>query len=54
VYYDADEPKWDCKAAAECQCGGMVMTWNFKLDYYGSLNGDETPLSFQLMRLSER
>ncbi|KAI0803522.1 heterokaryon incompatibility protein-domain-containing protein [Xylaria sp. FL0064] len=54
VHYDADEIKWECQAATDCQCGGMMVIANFKIDYYGGLKPDGTPLPYQWMRISER
>ncbi|KAI0103200.1 heterokaryon incompatibility protein-domain-containing protein [Nemania sp. FL0031] len=55
VYYDTNELKWECKAAVDCQCGGMTVISNFKLDYHRSVgHHNETPLPYQWMRISER
>ena len=54
VYYDNEEMKWECKSSTDCQCGGMVVISNFKLDYHGSVDRGETPLSHSWMRVSER
>ncbi|KAI0533028.1 HET domain-containing protein [Xylaria digitata] len=54
VYYDADELKWECQADTDCQCGGMVVLSNFKLDYYRSLKHDGAPLPYEWMRISEK
>ncbi|KAI0481908.1 heterokaryon incompatibility protein-domain-containing protein [Xylaria cf. heliscus] len=54
VYYDADEIKWECEAAIDCQCGGMVVIANFKLDYHASLKRNGNPLPYQWMRISEK
>ncbi|KAI1298003.1 heterokaryon incompatibility protein-domain-containing protein [Xylaria venustula] len=54
VHYDAEEIRWECTAMTDCQCGGMVVIANFKLDYYGGLKPNGTPLPYQWMRISER
>ncbi|KAI1132420.1 heterokaryon incompatibility protein-domain-containing protein [Nemania abortiva] len=54
VYYDTNELKWECQAATDCQCGGMTVISNFKLDYHRSVERNQTPLPYQWMRISER
>ncbi|RYC65873.1 hypothetical protein CHU98_g271 [Xylaria longipes] len=54
VYYDANELKWECEAAVDCQCGGMVVIANFKLEYYKSLKRDGIPFPYQWMRITEK
>ncbi|KAI0970600.1 heterokaryon incompatibility protein-domain-containing protein [Xylaria arbuscula] len=54
VHYDAEEIRWECPAMTDCQCGGMVVIANFKLDYYSGLKPNGTPLPYQWMRISER
>lgn len=54
VHFDADELKWECQVAGDCQCGGMVVISNFKRDYYRSLRHEEPPMPYQWMRISER
>ncbi|KAI1179295.1 heterokaryon incompatibility protein-domain-containing protein [Nemania sp. FL0916] len=56
VYYDADELKWECNMALDCQCGGMGVIANFKLDYMAALEGSDAPreLSLMWMRTSQR
>ncbi|CCF35758.1 HET domain-containing protein [Colletotrichum higginsianum] len=54
VYFDAEERKWECNTAADCQCGGIVSVWNFKIDHCRSVLRGETPLSIEWMRIAER
>ncbi|KAI1768517.1 heterokaryon incompatibility protein-domain-containing protein [Hypoxylon sp. FL1150] len=57
VYYDGEELKWECGAAKDCQCGGMVVISNFKSDYTAALleqGGSPAPLPFAWMRIAER
>ncbi|GAW22625.1 hypothetical protein ANO14919_121670 [Xylariales sp. No.14919] len=53
VYFDAGEIKWECLASTDCQCGGMAVISNFKLDYYGSLQRNGAPLPYEWMRIGE-
>ncbi|KAF9880689.1 het domain-containing protein [Colletotrichum karsti] len=53
VYFDTEELKWECFSAADCQCGGIVSMWNFKMDYTGSALRGQTPLPFEWMRIAE-
>lgn len=54
VYYDAEELKWECQAANDCQCGGMAVISNFKQDYHRFLADHDTPLTYMWMRISEK
>ncbi|TQN67302.1 hypothetical protein CSHISOI_08168 [Colletotrichum shisoi] len=54
VYFDAEEMKWECNTAADCQCGGIVPVWNSKIDHCRSVLRGETPLSIEWMRIAER
>ncbi|TGJ86908.1 hypothetical protein E0Z10_g1915 [Xylaria hypoxylon] len=55
VYYGAEEIQWECQAANDCQCGGMVVIANFKSGYHRSLKSDGVPpLPYQWMRISEK
>ena len=54
VHFDAEEMKWECKSMRDCQCGGMTVLSNFKLDHHASVDRGETPLSHSWMRVSER
>lgn len=54
VYYDAQELKWECQTMTDCQCGGMAVISNFKLDYHRFLADHETPLTYMWMRISEK
>ncbi|KAI0438948.1 HET domain-containing protein [Xylaria telfairii] len=49
VYYDADELKWECNVATDCQCGGMSVISNFKVDYMLALGGSLGPAAFPVM-----
>ncbi|KAI1153574.1 heterokaryon incompatibility protein-domain-containing protein [Nemania diffusa] len=33
AYYDAEELKWECNLTTDCQCGGMSVMKNSKVDY---------------------
>ncbi|XXG99366.1 hypothetical protein Hte_005703 [Hypoxylon texense] len=48
VYYDADELKWECNTTTDCQCGGMNVISNFKVDYMASLEGSRGPGSLHV------
>jgi hypothetical protein len=54
VYYDAEELKWECTEAVDCQCGAIVTLTTFKPAYYKSLESADIPLPFQWMRIVER
>ncbi|KAI1779166.1 heterokaryon incompatibility protein-domain-containing protein [Hypoxylon cercidicola] len=56
VYYDLEELKWECNVAIDCQCGGMVVLSNFKLDYMAGLEDRRglRALPFAWMRITER
>ncbi|OAP63579.1 hypothetical protein AYL99_02806 [Fonsecaea erecta] len=54
VYYGRDELLWECKACADCFCGGTNVIARFKDVHHRSLtpNGDSLP--FAWMRITER
>ncbi|KIW23170.1 uncharacterized protein PV07_11390 [Cladophialophora immunda] len=54
VYYGRDELLWECKACADCFCGGTNVIARFKDVHHRSLteNGDSLP--FAWMRVTER
>lgn len=56
VYFDLDELKWECNMSIDCQCGGMSVISNFKLDYVAALEGSKGPgaLPRMWMRISQR
>ncbi|KAF2965999.1 hypothetical protein GQX73_g7581 [Xylaria multiplex] len=49
VYYDADELKWECNMTTDCQCGGMNVIKNFKVDYVAALEGSRGPGSLPVI-----
>ncbi|KIW91971.1 uncharacterized protein Z519_06953 [Cladophialophora bantiana CBS 173.52] len=54
VYYGKDELLWECKACADCFCGGTNVIARFKDVHHRSLTEDGDPLPFAWMRITER
>lgn len=54
VYYDTEELKWGCNATMDCQCGGIVSVYGFKLDHFASVTRGESPLPYAWMRIAEK
>ncbi|KIX98787.1 uncharacterized protein Z520_05248 [Fonsecaea multimorphosa CBS 102226] len=54
VYYGRDELLWECKACADCFCGGTNVIARFKDVHHRSLTPNGDPLPFAWMRVTER
>ncbi|KAH0832631.1 hypothetical protein AYO21_04821 [Fonsecaea monophora] len=54
VYYGKDELLWECKACADCLCGGTNVIARFKDAHHRSLTENGDPLPFAWMRVTER
>lgn len=54
VYYGRDELLWECKACADCLCGGTNVIARFKDVHHRSLSPNGNPLPFEWMRITER
>ncbi|KAJ9616389.1 hypothetical protein H2200_000107 [Cladophialophora chaetospira] len=54
VYYGKDELLWECKAGADCFCGGTNVIAQFKGFHHHSMTEKGDPLPFVWMRITER